>query len=872
MKKTLLLLLIATSVFAQKREVKWYYDVISKITKPYPADVAIDPSYLVATGADTGDVVMPWELAKYQLLITNLSDTAKYAELNSDPTYYTNFNYAVKATEFLQGSDTGSTKDYARSVSVIEANRLAYYLAHALVDTTDIGNGKILIYHDYQWVPLDTSVIGGGGGGAGVSVHSALSNLSYATAGHSGFQPTIANIADTSKYLEGGDTLSLSLRIDGKQVSGVYLIPSDSTLLHNQIEFRIPYSDTTNGGARQWELDLKQWALGYTPGTMARLDSSGNRDTTYSKSVANVLGYNGVLVTFAQKTAILRLDTTYIVTANDTIPERGYENLLYQVKGTYLVPTDSTNNRTFSDLKYSLKAGSSSIVTVGALTAGSIGSGFTSIDSARLANIVSKITSANTFLTVGANGGMAKLITLDTTKYGTAAMTGFIKYTDWVNFNAKQAAIPNLDDTAKYVETSQSYAFAYNQTSGQWYYVYRGTDDSMHTTFLDTTFFITKWDTAGMGGGGSGSGTVTSIATSDGILGGTITTTGTLKADTTFLVTRWDTLSLSDRINLRAPLASPTFTGTFTAPVGLTGTARLASGVLSATASDSIGLGVALYGKRGTGDSSGVSGTAGKYITPTMVATAYAPISHAMTSHTWANDWMMAYSNGSGLAELAIGGINTHLRSAGGDQIPQWVAPDSTGIGVLLYGKRGTGDSSSVAGTAGKYITPTMVAATYRAMADSSATSGTAGKYITPTMVATTYATKADTQNQIRKYTVLMQAGVGSDSVCVTTSYKIPMGISTGFTVDSVMIIQMRTGGSLPSVRYRVNFGTDISAAGTLVDTTTATSYTTVTAQGGANINGTAAIPPGAIVWLDFPTVTVAPKTFLVVLLGHRSP
>jgi hypothetical protein len=197
---------------------------------------------------------------------------------------------------------------------------------------------------------------------------------------------------------------------------------------------------------------------------------------------------------------------------------------------------------------------------------------------------------------------------------------------------------------------------------------------------------------------------------------------------------------------------------------------------------------------------------------------------------------------------------------------------DSAGFGVLLYGKRGTGDSSSVAGTAGKYITPTMVAAGYRTNADSSATSGTAGKYITPTMVATTYATKADTQNQIRKYTVLMQAGVGSDSVCVSTSYKIPMGISTGFTVDSVMIIQMRTGGSLPSVRYRVNFGTDISAAGTLVDTTTATSYTTVTAQGGANINGTAAIPPGAIVWLDFPTVTVAPKTFLVVLLGHRSP
>ncbi len=62
----------------------------------------------------------------------------------------------------------------------------------------------------------------------------------------------------------------------------------------------------------------------------------------------------------------------------------------------------------------------------------------------------------------------------------------------------------------------------------------------------------TKAEIDGMGFGG---GTVTNIATSDGLTGGTITTTGTIKADTTFLVTKWDTLSLSNRINTKSTRA-----------------------------------------------------------------------------------------------------------------------------------------------------------------------------------------------------------------------------------------------------------------------------------------------------------------------------
>ena len=102
--------------------------------------------------------------------------------------------------------------------------------------------------------------------------------------------------------------------------------------------------------------------------------------------------------------------------------------------------------------------GSASIVTVGALTSGSIGAGFTNIDSARLANIVSKIISANTFLTSGNSGGNAKYLTIDTTKYATSAMSGFTSYIEKATWDAKQSAIANLADTSKYKKGYDSVA------------------------------------------------------------------------------------------------------------------------------------------------------------------------------------------------------------------------------------------------------------------------------------------------------------------------------------------------------------------------------------------------------------------------------
>ena len=80
-------------------------------------------------------------------------------------------------------------------------------------------------------------------------------------------------------------------------------------------------------------------------------------------------------------------------------------------------------------------------------------------------------------------------------------------------------------------------------------------------------------------------------------------------------------ITLSYAFNNFAPIASPTFTGTVTIPTGLTGTVRATAGVLSATGSDSVGLGVNLYGKVSVSDSSSTPSGRGKFVTPSMLAT-----------------------------------------------------------------------------------------------------------------------------------------------------------------------------------------------------------------------------------------------------------
>ncbi len=83
--------------------------------------------------------------------------------------------------------------------------------------------------------------------------------------------------------------------------------------------------------------------------------------------------------------------------------------------------------------------GQSSIVTVGGLSSGSIAAGFTAIDTART-NAVSNVLSNNTFLTV-ATSGKTKFLTVDTSKYATTSVSGFLKAADWYLFNSKESPL-----------------------------------------------------------------------------------------------------------------------------------------------------------------------------------------------------------------------------------------------------------------------------------------------------------------------------------------------------------------------------------------------------------------------------------------------
>ena len=124
-----------------------------------------------------------------------------------------------------------------------------------------------------------------------------------------------------------------------------------------------------------------------------------------------------------------------------------------------------------------------------------------------------------------------------------------------------------------------------------------------------------------------------------------------------------------------------------------------------------------------------------------------------------------------------------------------------------------------------------------------------------------------DLSTFLTKSTILVQNGTGTDSVLLATTYRIPMGYSTGIVLDTIVYVGM--GVSNRNMQLGIYYGTDQSAAGALVDTTTVTSYNSLTKQYGASINS-ATIPAGNFVWLVPVSITTAFKTIMVYGLGHR--
>lgn len=115
----------------------------------------------------------------------------------------------------------------------------------------------------------------------------------------------------------------------------------------------------------------------------------------------------------------------------------------------------------------------------------------------------------------------------DSTAYATASVTGYLKYSDWVIFNSKgSGSVTSINLTAG---LGMAVSGGPITTSGS----ITVTLDTANVNVLSRTRAANTYAPISVNG------TVTSITAGSGLTGGTITTTGTLKADTTLLATQY---------------------------------------------------------------------------------------------------------------------------------------------------------------------------------------------------------------------------------------------------------------------------------------------------------------------------------------------
>ena len=144
-------------------------------------------------------------------------------------------------------------------------------------------------------------------------------------------------------------------------------------------------------------------------------------------------------------------------------------------------------------------------------------------------------------LTGGGAVSLGSSVTLnaDTTKYATSTNSGFLKYSDWTTFNAKQnaLAIGNLTDAGTDGITVPN---GTGSVIGSGTSVAQQKADGLHNGYLssgDWTF----------NGKGSGNGSVTSVSPGYGTNFSTITTTGSIVADTSVLINKTGTQTLTNK-------------------------------------------------------------------------------------------------------------------------------------------------------------------------------------------------------------------------------------------------------------------------------------------------------------------------------------
>lgn len=329
------------------------------------------------------------------------------------------------------------------------------------------------------------------------------------------------------------------------------------------------------------------------------------------------------------------------------------------------------------------------------------------------------------------------------------------------------------------------------------------------TAIIATNIAVRDSILAHAGGGG----TVTSIATTSGILGGTITTSGTLKADTGLLATN---TAVHDSI-----LAHPSGTGTVTSVAtgyGLSGGTITTSGTLlvdSATLSNTYlrtkdsTIYATLYRNSLKLNISDTSGMLGNYLRSATAAATYATITSLnlktdSVKRAAGNDSIFYYTNGT----------------------KHFCCLDSVGV-------TGTGTVTSV--SAGYGMAFTTITSSGAAIAD---TSILVNKIGNQTLTNKTISGAANTLTNIPNSSLLNSAVTVSAGIDLTGGGAVSLGSSVTLNADTTKLATQNYVG-------RQGFGT-----GTVTSVATRAPITggTITSTGTIALNKTAIDSLGTIV------------------------
>ena len=111
--------------------------------------------------------------------------------------------------------------------------------------------------------------------------------------------------------------------------------------------------------------------------------------------------------------------------------------------------------------------------------------------------------------------------------------------------------------------------------------------------------------------------------------------------------------------------------------------------------------------------------------------------------------------------------------------------------------------------------------------------------------------------------------GTAVDSTLVTTTIKFPIGYSQGFVVDTLIFIATTISTGTVNITPKLYYGIDVEAAGTAIITSPSavTSHTAATKIYSFN---NATVNKGNMVWLTFTNVTTKPRNFMLQIIGHR--